>query len=72
MASLKNVDRYEYTIDKCLKTKCISPINVLNNIEKNNDRIIKLELVVIVSTDKASEPTNVYCMPKALVESAIV
>ncbi len=41
-------------------------------IEKNNDRLTNLEAVVMVSTDKACEPTNVYGMAKALAESAIV
>jgi hypothetical protein len=47
-------------------------MNVLNAVEKNNDRLSHLEAVVMVSTDKACEPTNVYGMAKALAESAIV
>lgn len=72
MAALKHIDRCEYAIDECLKTNCIGPMNVLNTIEKNNDRLINLEVVVMVSTDKACEPTNVYGIAKALAESAIV
>jgi len=72
MAALKHIDRCEFAIHECLQTNCIGPINVLNSIEKNNDRLCNLECVVMVSTDKACEPTNVYGMAKALAESAIV
>ncbi len=72
MAALKHIDRCEYAIDECIKTNSIGPINVVNAVEKNNDRLINLEVVVMVSTDKACEPTNVYGMAKAIAESAIV
>jgi UDP-N-acetylglucosamine 4,6-dehydratase len=72
MAALKHIDRCEYAIDECIKTNSMGPINVLNSVEKNNDRLINLEVVIMVSTDKACEPTNVYGMAKALAESAIV
>jgi UDP-glucose 4-epimerase len=72
MAALKHIDRCEYAIDECIKTNSIGPINVVNAVEKNNDRLKNLEVVVMVSTDKACEPTNVYGMAKALAESAIV
>ena len=60
MAALKHIDRCEYAIDECVKTNFIGPSNVLNAIEKNNDRLKNLECVIMVSTDKACEPTNVY------------
>ena len=72
MAALKHVDRCEYAINECLQTNCMGPMNVLNVIEKNNDRLTNLECTVMISTDKACEPTNVYGMAKALAESAIV
>lgn len=72
MAALKHIDRCEYAVDECIKTNCCGPMNVLNAIEKNNDRLTNLETVVMVSTDKACEPTNAYGMAKALAESAIV
>lgn len=72
MAALKHIDRCEYAIDECIKTNSIGPINVVNAVEKNNDRLTNLEVVVMVSTDKACEPTNVYGMAKAIAESAIV
>jgi UDP-glucose 4-epimerase len=72
MAALKHIDRCEYAVEECIQTNCIGPINVLNAIEKNNDRLMNLESVVMVSTDKACEPTNAYGMAKALAESAVV
>jgi len=72
MAALKHIDRCEYAIDECIKTNTIGPINVVNTVEQNNDRLTNLEVVIMVSTDKACEPTNVYGMSKALAESAII
>jgi UDP-glucose 4-epimerase len=72
MSALKHIDRCEYAINECLKTNCIGPMNVLNSIEINNDRLHNLQSVIMVSTDKACEPTNVYGMAKAMAESAIV
>lgn len=72
MAALKHIDRCEYAVEECIQTNCVGPINVVNAVEKNNDRLTDLECVVMVSTDKACEPTNAYGMAKALAESAIV
>lgn len=72
MAALKHIDRCEYAVQECISTNCTGPINVLNAVEKNNDRLTRLECVVMVSTDKACEPTNAYGMAKALAETAIV
>jgi UDP-glucose 4-epimerase len=72
MAALKHVDRCEYAVDECTQTNFIGPMNVLNAIENNNDRISNLESIVMVSTDKACEPCNVYGMAKALAESGVV
>ncbi len=72
MAALKHIDRCEYAIEECMKTNLVGPLNILNAIEQNSDRLSSLECVVFVSTDKACEPTNVYGMAKAMAESAIV
>lgn len=72
MAALKHIDRCEYAVNECIQTNCIGPMNVLNAVDKNNDRLQNLECVVMISTDKACEPTNAYGMAKALAESAIV
>jgi len=72
MAALKHIDRCEYAIEECVKTNLNGPLNILNSIESNIDRLTTLEAVIFVSTDKACEPTNAYGMTKALAESAIV
>lgn len=72
MAALKHIDRCEYAIEECVKTNFQGPLNVMNVVEDNLDRLPSLETVVFVSTDKACEPTNVYGMAKALAEGATV
>lgn len=72
MAALKHIDRCEYAIEECVKTNFNGPLNVLNSIESNIDRLSTLEAVIFVSTDKACEPTNAYGMTKALAEAAII
>lgn len=72
MSALKHIDRCEFAIEECLKTNFNGPLNVVNAVESNIDRLPGLECVVMISTDKACEPTNVYGMSKALAESAIV
>jgi len=71
-AALKHIDRCEYAIEECVKTNFNGPLNIVNAVEKNMDRLPTLECVVMVSTDKACEPTNVYGFSKALAESAVV
>jgi len=72
MAALKHIDRCEYAIEECIKTNFNGPLNVLNAIEANIDRLNLLESVIFVSSDKACEPTNAYGMAKAMAECAIV
>ena len=72
MAALKHIDRCEYAIEECVKTNFNGPMNILNAIEKNIDRLDNLSSVIFVSTDKACEPNNVYGMSKALTESAMI
>jgi FlaA1/EpsC-like NDP-sugar epimerase len=71
-AALKHIDRCEYAIEECVKTNFNGPLNVANAVEKNMDRLPSLECVIMVSTDKACEPTNVYGFSKALAESAMI
>jgi len=72
MAALKHIDRCEFAIDECVKTNFTGTMNILNAIESNMDRLLNLETIIFVSTDKACEPTNVYGMSKALSESAMI
>jgi len=71
-AALKHVDRCEFSIEECVKTNFMGPMNVLRAVESNIDRIKSLTCVVFVSTDKACEPTNVYGLSKSLAESAMI
>jgi UDP-N-acetylglucosamine 4,6-dehydratase len=72
MAALKHIDRCEYAIEECTKTNFLGPLNIMNSIEKNTDRLTRLETIVFVSTDKACEPTNAYGMAKAMAECAMI
>lgn len=72
MAALKHIDRCEYAIEECVKTNYQGPMNVMNAVEANLDRLPSLETVVFVSTDKACEPTNMQGMAKALAEGVTV
>jgi FlaA1/EpsC-like NDP-sugar epimerase len=72
MAALKHIDRCEFSIEECIQTDFNGPLNILNAIEKNNKNLINLECIIMVSSDKACEPTNVYGMAKALAECAII
>ena len=71
-AALKHIDKCEYAVQECVLTNFIGPMNVLNAIEKNVDRINNLTDVVFVSTDKACSPINAYGMAKSLGEKIMV
>lgn len=72
MAALKHIDRLEYQTEECLATNVQGPINIVNAVERLNHVLTELETVVMVSSDKACEPTNAYGLCKALAESAII
>ncbi|QKF93570.1 NDP-sugar epimerase [Fadolivirus algeromassiliense] len=71
-AALKHIDRCEYAVNECYMTNFMGPMNVLNTVEKNRDRISNLETVVFISTDKATSPINSYGICKALSEKSVV
>ncbi len=72
MAALKHIDRLEYQIEECIQTNTQGPINIVNSVERLNNELTQLETVVMVSSDKACEPTNAYGLCKALAETAII
>jgi len=72
MAALKHIDRLEYQIEECLQTNTMGPINIVNAVENINHELTQLETILMVSSDKACEPTNAYGLCKALAETAIV
>ena len=71
-AALKHIDKCEYAVQECILTNFIGPMNILNSIEKNVDRLNNLTDVVFVSTDKACSPVNAYGMAKSLGEKIMV
>ena len=71
-AALKHIDKCEYAVQECISTNFMGPMNVLNSIEKNVDRLSTLRHVVFVSTDKACSPVNAYGMAKSLGEKLMI
>ncbi|ARF11838.1 UDP-N-acetylglucosamine 4,6-dehydratase [Klosneuvirus KNV1] len=71
-AALKHIDRCEYAVSETFATNFMGPMNILNAVEKNVDRLISLECVVFVNTDKATSAVNTYGMCKALAEKAMI
>jgi UDP-N-acetylglucosamine 4,6-dehydratase/5-epimerase len=71
-SALKHIDKCEYAVQECISTNFMGPMNVLNAIEKNVDRISNLTDVVFISTDKACSPINAYGMAKSLGEKITI
>ena len=69
-SALKHIDRVEYAISESLKTNINGIQNILDSIDELN--LDKLETVILVSTDKACSPINVYGMCKAIAEKMII
>lgn len=70
-AALKQVDTCERAPSESIKTNITGVQNLVEVVERNLDRMSNLESVVMVSTDKACEPTNVYGMSKAIAERIV-
>jgi UDP-N-acetylglucosamine 4,6-dehydratase/5-epimerase len=71
-AALKQVDTCENTPSESLKTNVVGVSNVLENCVDLGKTLSTLECVLMVSTDKACSPTNVYGMSKAIAERIVV
>lgn len=71
-AALKQVDTCEYSPEESIKTNVLGVSNVLNIVMEEEVRLKSLECVLLVSTDKACAPTNVYGMSKAISERLVV
>jgi len=69
---MKHIDKCEFESDQCIKTNIQGTQNVLDCIERNIDKLINLETVCFISTDKACSPVNIYGMSKAISESLMV
>ena len=70
-AALKQVDTCERAPSESIKTNILGVQNLVEVVERNMHRLGTLESVVMVSTDKACEPTNVYGMSKAIAERVV-
>ena len=69
-AALKQVDTCELAPSESIKTNINGPQNVVKVINKNLKNI-SCETVLMVSTDKACEPVNVYGMCKSISERVV-
>lgn len=70
-AALKQVDTCERAPSESIKTNILGVQNLVEVVDRSLDRLGDLEAVVMVSTDKACEPTNVYGMSKAIAERIV-
>ena len=70
-AALKQVDTCELAPQESIKTNILGVQNVVEATESALLRLPNLECVVMVSTDKACAPTNVYGMSKAIAERIV-
>jgi UDP-N-acetylglucosamine 4,6-dehydratase/5-epimerase len=70
-AALKQVDTCEMTPYESIQTNVIGIKKVIDAVSRQADRLERLDAVLMVSTDKACAPTNVYGMCKALAERMI-
>jgi FlaA1/EpsC-like NDP-sugar epimerase len=70
-AALKQVDTCEMTPYESIQTNVHGIKNVVDAVSRQADRLPALHSVLMVSTDKACAPTNVYGMCKALAERLV-
>ena len=70
-AALKQVDTCERSPFESIQTNTLGIHHVINAVVRQEDRLPQLETVLMVSTDKACAPTNVYGMCKAISERVV-
>jgi FlaA1/EpsC-like NDP-sugar epimerase len=70
-AALKQVDTCEHAPSESIKTNILGVQYLVEVTERNIQRLSNLETIVMVSTDKACAPTNVYGMSKAIAERIV-
>lgn len=71
-AALKQVDTCEVAPDESMKTNIHGVSNILTICQNHSRSLSDLNCVLLVSTDKACAPTNVYGFSKALAERLMV
>ena len=70
-SALKQVDTCENAPNESVQTNVIGISNVVDATIENESKLVDLEAVTMISTDKACAPTNVYGMCKALAERIV-
>jgi UDP-glucose 4-epimerase len=70
-AALKQVDTCESSPFESVQTNILGIQNIIDSISSNMEKLSKLKAVLMVSTDKACAPTNVYGMSKAIAERIV-
>lgn len=70
-AALKQVDTCEMTPYESVQTNVLGIKKVVDAVSRQIDRLSSLECVLMVSTDKACAPSNVYGMCKAIAERMV-
>ncbi len=70
-AALKQVDTCEITPFESIQTNILGIRNVIDVVARQADRLQGLHSVLMVSTDKACAPANVYGMCKAIAERLV-
>jgi FlaA1/EpsC-like NDP-sugar epimerase len=71
-SALKHIEKCEYEVGECIKTNLLGPQNILESIENNLDKLVNLESVCFVNTDKSINSVNAYGMSKALAGKLMV
>lgn len=70
-SALKHVDVCENSPSESIKTNITGIENVVRSVKENEARLNSLEVVLMVSTDKACSPINVYGMCKSIAERVV-
>ncbi len=70
-SALKQVDTCELSPNESIQTNVIGIDNIVRAVEENINNLPELESVLMVSTDKACAPVNVYGMCKAISERTV-
>ena len=70
-SALKHVDVCETSPSESIKTNITGIENVVDIVRHNSEKLADLETVLMVSTDKACSPINVYGMCKSIAERVV-
>ena len=71
-SALKQVDTCELSPFESVQTNILGINNIVDVVEKNVNSLTDTESVLMISTDKACAPTNVYGMCKSVAERLVL